>query len=137
MSEGFKLQWSGKVLATGDLVNARADTQEELEVALRAVVATAHLMRAASAAINGTEPPETKVFPTQLSLSSTTQPVSSPTVPQGAPVTVPNTGGPACAHGPMQFNPPGVSSKTGKPYSASWRCVAPRGQDCPAQWVKG
>lgn len=44
-------------------------------------------------------------------------------------------GAPVCDHGPMEYNPPGTSTKTGKRYSSSWRCVSrDRNNQCKAKW---
>jgi hypothetical protein len=125
MSEEWKLQVSYKS-ASGDLINVRANSADELSVLLEGVgdyatqiAAVRKLLAGASVAAPLSTPDFT---------ASTTPPQSS-TPPQAAvaSVTAAPASGPTCVHGARKYKA-GVSSKTGNPY-AMWVCPMPQGAD--------
>ena len=127
MAEEWKLQVNYK-LATGDLINIRANSADELSVLLEGIGdyatqihATQRLLSAA-----GTLAP---LSTTDSTTSTTPPPYSTPPQAQApsAMAAAPAQGGPTCQHGPRKYKS-GISSKTGNPY-AMWVCPMPQGAD--------
>ena len=118
MAEDWKLQVSYK-LGSGDLINIRANTGDELSVLLESIgdysTQIAAVQRLVSGAYN--------VAP--LATTPTTQGTSPSTnfVPPQA--VAPSATGPVCIHGPRIFRQ-GTSKTSGKPY-AFWACPTPQG----------
>lgn len=125
MAEDWKLQVSYKT-RSGDLINIRANTADELSVLLEnigdystQIVATQQKLSqagtvaplATSSSTDGTEPAQ----------------FSTPPQAQTPFATPPIQGGPICQHGPRKYKS-GISSKTGNPY-AMWVCPMPQGAD--------
>jgi hypothetical protein len=128
MAEDWKLQVSYK-LSTGDLINIRANTPDELSVFLESIGdyatqihATQKLLaQAGTLAPLSTTGTTTDTAPAPYSMppQANTPPVSqAPAVAQG---------GPTCQHGPRKYKS-GISSKTGNPY-AMWVCPMPQGAE--------
>jgi hypothetical protein len=125
MAEEWKLQVNYK-LATGDLINIRANSADELSVLLEGIGDYATQIHATQRLLSqaGTLAP--------LSTPSSTPSIAPPpsfVPPQAAvaPVTAAPTTGPTCAHGARKYKS-GISSKTGNPY-AMWVCPLPQGAD--------
>jgi len=126
MAEDWKLQVSYKT-PSGDQINIRANTADELSVLLENIgdYATQIAATQRQLATAGTVSP--------LSTSSTTESIapsaiSSPPQAQAPSVmTSPVQGGPTCQHGPRKYKS-GISQKTGNPY-AMWVCPMPQGAD--------
>ena len=120
--ENWKLQVSVKS-PTGDLINVRANTADELSVLLEGlsdystqIAATSKAVSAAYTVLplsTGNSTPDTA--PMSYSAPAQAQPVS----PMGG------LSNPTCVHGPRTFRQ-GVSKTTGKPY-AFWACPTPQG----------
>jgi len=121
VNDDWKLQVSYKT-PSGDLINIRANTAEELSVNLEAVGDYSTQIAATQSKIAGAF----TLLPlsTSSSTTSTTQDHFSPPV-SAPPQSV--TSGPTCPHG-TRIHKSGVSSKTGKPY-AMWVCPLPQGPD--------
>ena len=127
MAEDWKLQVNYK-LATGDLINIRANSADELSVLLEGIGdystqihATQRLLsQAGTLAPLSTAPITTGTMPPQ---SSTPPQAQAPSGMGAAPAQ----GGPTCQHGPRKYKS-GISSKTGNPY-AMWVCPMPQGAD--------
>ena len=127
MAEDWKLQVNYK-LATGDLINIRANSADELSVLLEGIGdyatqihATQKLLsQAGTLAPLSTAPITTGTMPPQSSTPPQAQ------VPSGMGAA-PAQGGPTCQHGPRKYKS-GISSKTGNPY-AMWVCPMPQGAD--------
>jgi len=128
MAEDWKLQVNYK-LPTGDLINIRANSADELSVLLEGIGdystqihATQRMLASAGAlaplsttdTTTGTMPPLSSIPP-----QAQTPFASAPTTPQ--------QGGPTCQHGARKYKS-GISSKTGNPY-AMWVCPMPQGAD--------
>jgi hypothetical protein len=126
MAEDWKLQVNYK-LATGDLINVRANSADELSVLLEGIGDYATQIHATQRVLSqaGTVAP----LSTTGSTISTPPPQSStPPQAQAPSSTAPVTqGGPTCQHGPRKYKS-GISSKTGNPY-AMWVCPMPQGAD--------
>lgn len=129
MAEDWKLQVSYK-LATGDLINVRANTADELSVSLEGIGELATQISATQRLLLGVST-LAPLSTTSSTPSTTPPPYSAPPQAQApsamaapAPVT---QGGPVCQHGPRKFKS-GISSKTGNPYSM-WVCPMPQGAD--------
>jgi hypothetical protein len=130
MAEDWKLQVNYK-LATGDLINIRANSADELSVLLEGIGdyatqihATQKLLsQAGTLAPLSTAPITTGTMPPQSSTPPQAQPPSS----MGAPTSQPPAAGPTCVHGARKYKS-GISSKTGNPY-AMWVCPMPQGAD--------
>jgi hypothetical protein len=129
MAEDWKLQVSYKT-SSGDMINVRAQTADELSVLLEGVGNYATQISATQRLLSGVA----AVAP--LSTSSSTESIAPPqssTPPQAqppyatAPQAAPVQGGPTCQHGPRKYKS-GISSKTGNPY-AMWVCPMPQGAD--------
>jgi len=121
MAEDWKLQVSYKT-GTGDLINVRANTADELSVLLEGIGDFATQIAAVQKLVVGasaTAPLST------LSSTPNTEPQRSSAPPQATP---PSAGaGPMCQHGARKYKS-GISSKTGNPY-AMWVCPMPQGAD--------
>ena len=128
MAEDWKLQVSYKT-PSGDMINIRATTSDELSVLLEGVgdhsTQIAAVQRLVVGAYNvaplGTAP--TTVGTGQ---STNFAPPQAQAPSAMAPAT-PVQGGPTCQHGPRKYKS-GISSKTGNPY-AMWVCPMPQGAD--------
>ena len=121
MAEEWKLQVSYKT-PTGDMINIRANTADELSVLLEGVGDYATQIAAVQKLVVGastTAPLSTPSF------TPNTEPPVSSIPPQASPPS--NTAGPTCQHGARKYKS-GISSKTGKPY-AMWVCPMPQGAD--------
>jgi hypothetical protein len=128
MAEDWKLQVSYK-LNSGDLINVRAQSADELSVLLEGIgdfatqiAATQRLLSGVSAAAPLATLPSTE--------GTTPPPYSAPPQAQAPSAMAPATpvqGGPTCQHGPRKYKS-GISSKTGNPY-AMWVCPMPQGAD--------
>jgi hypothetical protein len=121
MAEEWKLQVSYKT-PTGDMINIRANTADELSVLLEGVGDYATQIAAVQKLVVGAS--ATAPLSTPSFTPSTEPPVSS-VPPQASPPS--NTAGPTCQHGARKYKS-GISSKTGKPY-AMWVCPMPQGID--------
>jgi len=127
MAEDWKLQVNYK-LPTGDLINIRANSADELSVLLEGIGdystqihATQRMLAAAGTlAPLSTTDSTTSTMPPQFSTPPQAQ---APSASAAAPVQ----GGPTCQHGPRKYKS-GISSKTGNPY-AMWVCPMPQGAD--------
>jgi len=130
MAEDWKLQVSYKT-STGDMINVRAQTADELSVLLEGVGDYATQIAATQRLLSGVS----TVAP--LSISSSTENItqstySAPSQGQGPSLTPPpsaitptGTASPTCVHGARIFRS-GTSKTTGKPY-AFWACPTPQG----------
>jgi hypothetical protein len=128
MAEDWKLQVSYK-LNSGDLINIRAQSADELSVLLEGIgdfatqiAATQRLLSGVSTAAPLATSPSTE--------GTTPPPYSAAPQAQAPSATAPQTqtqGGPTCQHGPRKYKS-GISSKTGNPY-AMWVCPMPQGAD--------
>ena len=119
-NEDWKLQVSYKT-STGDMINVRANTADELSVLLEGVsdystqiAATARMLNA-SAVVS---PLATTTSTTAIAQESTFAPFQA---------QAPSATGPTCTHWARKFLS-GVSKKNGKPY-AMWVCPQPQGAD--------
>jgi hypothetical protein len=121
MAEDWKLQVSYKT-GTGDLINVRAGTVDELSVLLEGIGDFATQIAAVQKLVVGAA--VTAPLSTPSSTPST-EPQRSSAPPQATP---PSAGaGPTCQHGARKYKS-GISSKTGNPY-AMWVCPMPQGAD--------
>ena len=128
MAEDWKLQVNYK-LATGDLINIRANSADELSVLLEGIGDYATQIHATQRLLQGagTLAP---LSTTDSTTSTTHQFSSTPPQAQAPSAMAPTTqqqGGPTCQHGPRKYKS-GISSKTGNPY-AMWVCPMPQGVD--------
>jgi hypothetical protein len=128
MAEDWKLQVNYK-LPTGDLINIRANSADELSVLLEGIGDYATQINATQrmlASASTLAPLST----TASTTSTTPPPYSAPPqaqAPSAMAPTTPAQGGPTCQHGPRKYKS-GISSKTGNPY-AMWVCPMPQGAD--------
>ena len=122
--EDWKLQVSYKT-PTGDLINIRAQTAEELSVMLEGVSDYSTQIAATGKLIQGayTAAP----LGTTGSTAGIVQSPTSTTAPQSAPSATAGLSTPTCIHGPRTHRS-GVSKTTGKPY-AFWSCPLPQGPE--------
>ena len=116
-NEDWKLQVSYKT-PSGDMINVRANTADELSVLLEGIGDYSPQIAAVQKLIVGAY--NVAPLSTPSSTPSTTPPVSS--VPDQA-----KTASPTCIHGPRVFRS-GISKKTGQHY-AFWSCPQPQGAD--------
>lgn len=124
-SEDWKLQVSYKT-STGDMINIRAHTADELSILLENIGDYATQIAATQRQLSQAA----TISPLSTSSSTAgTEPAQSSAAPQAqAPTaTTPAQGAPMCQHGPRKYKS-GISSKTGKPY-AMWVCTMPQGAD--------
>lgn len=127
MAEDWKLQVNYK-LATGDLINIRANSADELSVLLEGIGDYATQIHATQRQLQGAG--TLAPLSTTDSITSTTPPPYSAPPQAQAPSAMaagPVQGGPTCQHGPRKYKS-GISSKTGNPY-AMWVCPMPQGAD--------
>ena len=116
-NEDWKLQVSYKT-PSGDMINVRANTADELSVLLEGIGDYSPQIAAVQKLITGAY--NIAPLSTPSSTPSITPPVSS--VPDQAKAQ-----SPTCIHGPRVFRS-GISKKTGQPY-AFWSCPQPQGAD--------
>ena len=116
-NEDWKLQVSYKT-PSGDMINVRANTADELSVLLEGIGDYSPQIAAVQKLITGAY--NVAPLSTPSSTPSITPPVSS--VPDQAKAQ-----SPTCIHGPRVFRS-GISKKTGQPY-AFWSCPQPQGVD--------
>jgi hypothetical protein len=130
MAEDWKLQVNYK-LATGDLINIRANSADELSVLLEGIGDYATQIHATQRQLQGAG--TLAPLSTTDSITSTTPPPYSLPPQAQAPSAMAPTGtpqpqsGPTCTHGARKYKS-GISSKTGNPY-AMWVCPMPQGAD--------
>ena len=122
--EDWKLQVSYKT-PTGDLINIRAQTAEELSVMLEGVSDYSTQIAATGKLIQGAY--TTAPLGTTGSTVGTMQSPTSTTAPQSAPSATAGLSTPTCIHGPRTHRS-GVAKATGKPY-AFWSCPLPQGPE--------
>jgi hypothetical protein len=123
-NEDWKLQVSYKT-PSGDLINIRANTSEELSVLLEGVSDYSTQIAATGKLIQGAY--TTAPLGTTGSTAGTAQMPTSTTAPQSAPSATGGLSTPTCIHGPRTHRS-GVSKTTGKPY-AFWSCPLPQGPE--------
>ena len=127
MAEDWKLQVNYK-LPTGDLINVRANSADELSVLLEGIGDYATQIHATQRMLvsAGTLAP---LSITDTTTSTTPPPYSVPPQAQAPFVSAaaPVQGGPTCQHGPRKYKS-GISPKTGNPY-AMWTCPLPMGPE--------
>jgi len=121
VNDDWKMQVSYKT-PTGDLINVRGNTADELSVNLEAIGDYATQIAATQAKIAGAF----TLNPSSTS-SSTESTTPSPYSPQVSAPPAFASSGPTCPHG-SRVHKSGVSSKTGKPYSM-WVCPLPQGPE--------
>ena len=124
MSEDWKLQVSYK-LASGDLINIRAGSADELSVLLENIgdyATQIHATQKLLGQAGALAPLSTGGSTTATTPPPYSQPPQANTPPASqAPGA---TSGPVCVHGPRKYKS-GISSKTGNPY-AMWVCPQPQ-----------
>lgn len=127
MAEDWNLQVSYK-LATGDLINIRANSADELSVLLENIgdyATQIHATQKLLAQAGTLAPLSTGVTTTDTAPAPYSMPPQANTPPASqAPAAA---GGPTCAHGARKYKS-GISSKTGNPY-AMWVCPMPQGAE--------
>ena len=116
-NDDWKLQVSYKT-PSGDMINVRANTADELSVLLEGIGDYSPQIAAVQKLLTGAY--NVAPLSTPSSTPSTKPPVSS--VPDQA-----KAASPTCIHGPRVFRS-GISKKTGQPY-AFWSCPQPQGAD--------
>jgi hypothetical protein len=121
-TEDWRLQVSYKT-PSGDLINVRANTSEELSVLLEGVSDYSTQIAATGRMIQGAY--TTSPLGTAGSTADTVQSPTSKTSPQAGPSSTGGLSTPTCIHGP-RVHRSGVSKKTGQPYSF-WACPTPQG----------
>ena len=124
MAEEWKLQVSYKT-PSGDMINVRANSADELSVLLEGVGDYATQIAATQRLLSGVS--AAAPLSTSSSTGSTPPPQSS-TPPQAqTPAGMGTASGPTCVHGARKYKS-GISSKTGNPY-AMWVCPMPQGAE--------
>ena len=118
MNEDWKLQVSYKT-PSGDMINIRANTADELSVLLEGVGDYSTQIAATGQKIAL----QYKLNPLSTSSSTTSTPPLDSSAP--TPLSTQGTAAPTCIHGARIFRQ-GVSKTTGKPY-AFWACPTPQG----------
>ena len=121
-NEGYKLQVSYKT-PTGDMINVRADTSDELSVLLEGVGDYATQIASVQKLLVGAY----NAVPLSTPVSTPPATVYSSPAPVIQPTGQPMTGTPTCQHG-QRSHLSGISKKNGKPYSM-WVCPLPQGPD--------
>ncbi len=122
-NEDWKLQWSIKT-PTGDLINVRANTAEELSVLLEGIAEVSGQAASTSKVVQAAY----HVAPLETSTSTVDTPVwATSSTNQPAAPSVTGLSSPTCVHGSRKFLS-GISKKNGKPYSM-WVCPQPQGAD--------
>jgi hypothetical protein len=129
-NEDWKVQWSFKT-PTGDLINVRANSVEELSILLEGIAEVSgqavSTQKVIGAAYN------LAPLSTAPSVQDTPPWATSPATPPapafgGAPTaTPPQSSAPTCLHGPRKHLS-GISKKNGQPYSM-WVCPQPQGAE--------
>lgn len=118
-NEEWKLQVSYKT-SSGDMINIRANTADELSVLLEGIGDYSPQIAATSVKIGGAY----TALP--LSTSSSTASTKPSTSSTPTPVSAASgTAAPVCKHGARIWRS-GTSKTTGKPY-AFWACPSPQG----------
>lgn len=125
MSEEWKLQVSYKT-GTGDLINIRANSADELSVLLEGIGDYATQIAAVQKLVTGVAAAAPLSTPSSMPPTAQ-QPSFVPPQAAVAPATATPGTGPVCQHGPRKYKS-GISSKTGNPY-AMWVCPMPQGAD--------
>lgn len=124
-AEDWKLQVSYKT-PSGDMINVRAQTADELSVLLEGV--GDYATQIASVQQKVVAQYNLAPLSTTSSTTGTTPPPSStPPQAQAPSSTAPSATGPTCIHGARKYKS-GISSKTGNPY-AMWVCPMPQGAE--------
>ena len=131
MAEDWKLQVSYKT-NTGDLINIRAGSADELSVLLEGIGDFATQIAAVQRMVTGAgvaAPLATSTTTTSIGQSQNFEPPQEgPPRAMAAPTSQPaSQSGPVCVHGARKHKS-GISSKTGNPYSM-WVCPLPQGVD--------
>jgi hypothetical protein len=116
-NDDWKLQVSYKT-PSGDMINVRANTADELSVLLEGIGDYSPQIASVQKLLTGAY--NVAPLSTPSSTPATTPKVSS--VPDQA-----KAASPTCMHGPRVFRS-GISKKTGQPY-AFWSCPQPQGAD--------
>jgi hypothetical protein len=116
-NDDWKLQVSYKT-PSGDMINVRANTADELSVLLEGIGDYSPQIAAVQKLLTGAY--NVAPLSTPSSTPSIKPPVSS--VPDQA-----KAASPTCIHGPRVYRS-GISKKTGQPY-AFWSCPQPQGVD--------
>jgi hypothetical protein len=116
-NDDWKLQVSYKT-PSGDMINVRANTADELSVLLEGIGDYSPQIASVQKLLTGAY--NVAPLSTPASTPATTPKVSS--VPDQA-----KAASPTCMHGPRVFKS-GISKKTGQPY-AFWSCPQPMGAD--------
>ena len=131
MAEDWKLQVSYKT-NTGDLINIRAGSADELSVLLEGIgdfstqiAAVQRLVVGAGVAAPLATSPSTQGTERPQSFAPPQAQAPYATAPNATPPT--SQSGPVCVHGARKHKS-GISSKTGNPYSM-WVCPMPQGAD--------
>jgi hypothetical protein len=127
MADDWKLQVSYKT-QSGDLINVRANTVDELSVLLEGIGDFSTQIAAVKQLVVGAGVAAPLSMPSTI--PNTTQPPSSQAPQAQAPsgMGAPATGtGPTCQHGARKYKS-GISAKTGNPY-AMWTCPLPQGPE--------
>lgn len=118
-NEDWKLQVSYKT-PSGDMINIRANTADELSVLLEGIGDYSTQIAATQQKVVGAY----TLNPLSTSSSITNTTPSNYSAP--SPVsTVSGTAAPVCKHGPRIWRE-GISKASGKPY-AFWACPSPQG----------
>jgi hypothetical protein len=121
--ENWKLQVSVKA-PSGDLINIRAQTPDELSVLLEGISDFSAQIAATHKMIVGAY----NVAPLGTTISTADTPPWATSAPvQTSVPSATNLSSPTCVHGPRKFKS-GVSPRTGNPY-AMWVCPQPQGAD--------
>lgn len=121
-NEDWKLQVSYKT-PTGDMINVRAKTSDELSVLLEGVGDYATQIASVQKLLVGAY----NAAPLSTPVSTPPATVYSSPAPATPPTGQLMTGTPTCQHG-QRTHKSGISSKTGNPYSM-WVCPLPQGPD--------
>ncbi len=116
-NDDWKLQVSYKT-PSGDMINVRANTADELSVLLEGIGDYSPQIASVQKLLTGAY--NVAPLSTPSSTPATTPKASS--VPDQA-----KTASPTCIHGPRVFRS-GISKKNGQPY-AFWSCPQPQGAD--------
>jgi hypothetical protein len=116
-NDDWKLQVSYKT-PSGDMINVRANTADELSVLLEGIGDYSPQIASVQKLLTGAY--NVAPLSTPSSTPATTPKASS--VPDQA-----KTASPTCIHGPRVFRS-GISKKNGQPY-AFWSCSQPQGAD--------
>ena len=130
MAEDWKLQVSYK-LPTGDLINIRSNSADELSVLLENIgdyATQIHATQKLLAQAGTLAPLSTAPITTGTTLPPYSAPTQvAPPSSSAAPTSQQPSSGPTCVHGARKYKS-GISNKTGNPY-AMWVCPLPQGAD--------